>query len=275
MANGAGPGVGAYSGAGNVMNEQEFYATSGMGGQFGFPPTGADQLVYLGKMYEAPRGPAAPGITAGSARYGEQGRRETAMVPIDVAKKRVGFFSDAEKERISKAAARYYGNAYAGATPSYWASLWGDAIDATAVMSKETGRNLSVWDTLEQMADRKAALDAESAAGGGGAYTGPVTTVRLTDPDTAMTLVDQSLQAALGRGASQQEKNRFLKALREYEMANPTVTTGDQTGSVTTGGSNAQVFAQRFGAAQEGAAEFETATTFLDAFLGALGNPVQ
>jgi hypothetical protein len=275
MSNGTSPGVGAYGGAGNVMNEQEALALAGMGGQFGMTPTGADQLVYLGQDYEGERPKGAPGVP-GSAAYLERRYPNQALVPVDVAKARVGFFNDAERKRISKFAARYYGNDYAGSNPSYWASLWGLAIDNTTVMAKATQNNkLSVWDTLESMADTAGALREEKSAGGAGRYTGPVTTVRLTDPDTAMTLIDQSLQGALGRSASEQERNRFLKALREYEMKNPYVSTGDKTGSITTGGSNAQAFAQRYAQAQEGAAEYESATTFLDAFLGALGNPVR
>lgn len=276
MANGTGPGIGAYSGAGNVMNQQEFDALAGVGGQFGFPPTGADQLVYLGPEYEGERPKAAPGVP-GSAAYLERRYPNQAMVPVDLAKVRVNYFNDAERKRISELALKRYGNEYAASNPTYWASFWGEAIDSTAVMAKATGNNkLSVWDTLESMANTAGALRAkEEGAGGSGRYTGPVTTVRLTDPDTAMTLIDQSLQGALGRSASQQEKSRFLKALREYEMKNPYVSTGDEAGSVTTGGSNAQVFAQRFAQAQEGSAEYGAATTFLDAFLGALGNPVK
>ena len=70
----------------------------------------------------------------------------------------------------------------------------------------------------------------------------------------------------------------FLKALNVQEKANPTttVTKGNVSGrnttqtQNTTGGFDRNDFTERFAKSQEGYAEYQTATTYLDAFIGAL-----
>ena len=274
MANGINPGVGAYSGSGNVANDQQFYALAGMGGQLGFTATGADQRVYMGKDYEAQAKAPVAGVPGSAAVYARQARTQ-AIYSVDDAIAAWNFLSPEQTKRLNKLTDRTYGYEGASVNQTLTRALWSDAVNAASMAQKfGMSEDTTPWDFLEKYAST-AARSTGGGTGGAGAYTGPVTTVRLTDPDTAMGLIDQSLQGALGRSASQSEKRRFMEALKAYEMENPTVTTGDQTGTVTTGGANAQQFAQRYGLAQEGAAEYKAATTFLDAFMGALGNPVK
>lgn len=111
--------------------------------------------------------------------------------------------------------------------------------------------------------------------GGGGGYTGPVASVNLTDPGTAKTLINNALSTYLGRKASSKEVQRFTTALNESEMQNPTISNRTPSSSVTTGGFNPATFAEEYAQAEEGAAEYQAATTFLDTFISTLKNPVQ
>lgn len=118
-----------------------------------------------------------------------------------------------------------------------------------------------------------------SASGGGsrGGGGGPAVTasVNLTDPGTAKTLINQTLQQYLGRSASQKEIEKFTAALNQAEMANPKQANIVGTTQISSGGFNPATFAQEYAQAEEGAAEYQAATTFLDSFIGALENPIQ
>lgn len=272
MANGT-AGTSGYGGAlpGTFVNQREVLAAGGMGGAAGFSTAPAEAYVYMGPDYERMDLVAAP-VSKSPAAADYQARRSalTAYRPVSVAVASFDMLTPQQRKQWADLSKSYIGY---DASIERQRSLWESTTLRAAQLGQITQQPISAWQLLQQDAEYEAGR--RTAKGGGGAYTGPVTQVRLTDPDTAMALIDQSLQGALGRSASQKEKQRFMSALREYEMQNPTVTTGDQTGSVTTGGSNAQVFAQRFAESQEGSAEFSAATTFLDAFLGALGNPVK
>lgn len=161
--------------------------------------------------------------------------------------------------------------------------LWAEGVLASNFIVRQTGQRVSPLEALRDYylggkdvpgLGRRGSSGA-GGSGGGGGYSGPVTQTRLTDPTTAESLLDTSLKNYLGRAATSKEKSEFLRALNRYEAENPTVTTPmGQGASVTTGGAQPTVFAEQFAQAQEGAAEYQVATTYLDAFLGALGNPV-
>jgi len=164
--------------------------------------------------------------------------------------------------------------------PEELKGLWADGVLASNYAVRYAGERLSPLDALRRFylyGEQVAGISEErrSGRGGGGGYSGPVTQTRLTDPTTAESLLNTSLKNYLGRAATGREKSEFLKALNRYEAQNPTVTTPmGPGGSVTTGGAQPTVFAEQFAQSQEGAAEYQAATTYLDAFLGSLGNPV-
>ena len=83
------------------------------------------------------------------------------------------------------------------------------------------------------------------------------------------------MEKYLGRKANAKETARFTAALNQAEMRNPTVTTATQSSATTVGGFNPSTFAEEWAASQEGSGEYQAATTFLDAFMGALGNPAK
>lgn len=114
-----------------------------------------------------------------------------------------------------------------------------------------------------------------SGGGGGGGAPRITETVNLTDPGTAQLLVDQALEQYLGRKASEQEVKKFRRALAKAERGAPTRIDIEGSRQTTSGGFNPAAFAQEFARGMEGSAEYQTATTFLDEFMSALGPRVE
>lgn len=164
-----------------------------------------------------------------------------------------------------------------------------DSVYKNAVMQaayyQKMGKNITVADILRNPQRYKIGPYDPSGSGPSG-YTGPVTTrqrsVSLTSATAANRLIDTALQGYLGREATTVEKERFLKALNVQERANPSISTTVQDmndeGSYQTisrtdrGGFDQAEFADRFAKSQEGYAEYQASTTYLDAFIGALEN---
>lgn len=167
---------------------------------------------------------------------------------------------------------QYYGKGRWNA--SYIKNFWAEAlqISSNALVKGEKIPVMDVFDNL--LAQAAAAGLTPSGAGGGG---GPkiTQTVKLTDPQTAETIIDQALQQYLGRKASDTEVKSFRKALRGAEMESPSRVDTQGTTAITSGGFNPAVFAQQYAEGMEGAAEYQAATTFLDAFIGAIGPRVE
>ena len=115
---------------------------------------------------------------------------------------------------------------------------------------------------------------AGGSSGGGGGPAAPTKRINLTDPDTANGLVDNALEQYLGRRANNQEQDAFRKALRKAEMKNPVSAEIVGDTAVTKGGVSPSVRAEEFAMAQEGSAEYQAGTTYYDAFISAIKNPV-
>jgi hypothetical protein len=92
----------------------------------------------------------------------------------------------------------------------------------------------------------------------------------LTDPGTAKILVDQALESYLGRKANEREMSAFTAALNNKQMQSPSTTDVVGTTAVSSGGFNPSAFAEQFAQGQEGAGEYQAATTFLDTFVSSL-----
>jgi hypothetical protein len=177
--------------------------------------------------------------------------------------------------------------------------LFTDTVDQSAYQSTQ-GLRVTPQQIMRQQAlqfglideagmmnvDRVKALAAGGGGGGGGGAKYGTTTDRSTvvpdtDPDTAKTLVNQALSTYLGKEASPEQLQRFIANLQQHESANPSVTSRTTTtspgGSVSsqksTGGINAQQYAADWARAQEGSAEYQAATTYMDAFMKAVQNP--
>ena len=155
-------------------------------------------------------------------------------------------------------------------------SAWNTAIDASAA-NLRMGTKLSPLAALQKYINDGIKSGALTGGSGGAGTSVTQTSYNLSSESDARLLVNNALQQHLGRAATKQEEANFYAALTKTQKANPTVT--HQSGSTaitstTKGGLNASQFADEFGSAQQGAGEHAAATTYLDAFLGSLMNPV-
>lgn len=154
-----------------------------------------------------------------------------------------------------------------------------------AAYNQKAGIPTSVEDILERWKkgglpeNLRRYLSGGGGGGSGGSFSNVNRVVSLTDEGTARQLLNRALSGYLGREATDVENKMFLKALNVQEKANPSVTrtkgytdgSGNTTQSQTVeGGFNQEDFASRFARSQEGYAEYQTATTYLDAFIDAL-----
>ncbi len=136
--------------------------------------------------------------------------------------------------------------------------------------------------TLAQNGLRPDGTLAKGVGGSGGVSVSFQKSVRLTDPGSARKLVDTALGQYLGRAATPEEQKTFLKALNVQEQAAPTMTKSvtntsgrsSSTSSTTTGGFDPSVFAEEYAQGQEGAGEFQAATSLLDTFIKSIGAKV-
>lgn len=200
------------------------------------------------------------------------------------------FLSNKAKAALRKQMDGLYGE---GVWQESWiAKAYRRGLEASAYGFANMGTRVTALDaTMQLLADDAAnGLSPDGRpSGGGGGYSGPVTTVQrtksvnLTDPMSARKLVDDALEGYLGRRATQQEQDRFLKALNARERKAPSITTQRATSTpqgaamttvesevMSEGGFNPSVFAEEFARGQQGAGEYQAATTYLDSFIDAL-----
>jgi hypothetical protein len=190
--------------------------------------------------------------------------------------------SDQEKARYEGYFKRFFPS---GASFDSYQGLWAQASQYAAQVNRDDpNARWSTWDALDRM--WKMFSSGGGAGGGGGptSYTNRSTQINLTGRDESDATLDQALTEMLGRTATDQEKARFLKALNAEERANPStsVTRGTQSGSSSTSSTTSQsssvsagARALDFATEQEGFAEYQYATTYMDAMLEALSSPVR
>lgn len=207
-------------------------------------------------------------ISPGSYQAG-QGIVEGAKVPFHTLTKD-GFLGVTDQGIIDRVVAA------SGGKTKIFDKVYLAAVDKAALEQK-AGKDVTVYDVLDQW--RKGGLPSGmSSNGGGGSYSTVNRVVSLTDEGTARRLLNTALTGYLGRSATDDENRAFLKALNVQERENPSITktTGYSSGRNTTqeqmvtGGMDKNDFADRFAKSQQGYAEYQAATTYLDAFIGAL-----
>lgn len=250
--------------------------------------TSGKRLVYVGQIQEQ-----APG----GIPYKDPSKPVTVTKDrlVDVADARYMMYTLAPeaRKRLNNATTAYFGH-------SRWAPSWQDGVWEQAI---QVSANSVAYGNKGDWVDPVTAFNfvindmamagggaAGSASGtGGGGYSGPTTSTQvsksenLTNPSTARSLIKQSLTSYLGRDATDDEQNSFLKALNTAEKRSPSVTKSvstttpgvgtSRTESETSsrGGFNPSTFAEEYAQGQEGAAEFQAATNLLDTFIGSLG----
>lgn len=286
MSNGR-PGVSqSYGGTGFAANEAEIYQMGGLQGQFGMPMMGADGLVDMGEDYRQPdvtRTFITPEHLAGDRRTSETviPGEPTNMFTIEQAELEYFRLDEQQRQRFEDAVTKTFGYTPA---PVVMQSQWNNAVKFVAGYQKATGEGLSPFAYQEGLAAR-----AEGSGRGGGAYTGPVTTVQkskdinLTNPTQARAFLDSALGEYLGRLPNEEEYENFRKALNAQERMSPVITESESTvtpqgqarreveaESTRRGGVTPGQFATEFARSQEGAAETAVAGPLLNAFMGLL-----
>lgn len=204
---------------------------------------------------------------------------------VSSAKKRFDILNKAQQDNLIASMDNAYGKGqwkYADMRKG-----WDAALDMSASYKAAYGQDVSVFDTFAARAKANAAngmtMGGRLAGGGsGGASSSISKSVQLTDPTTARGLIDNTLSTYLGRKANAKEQEAFLKALNVQEQRNPTITKtnsfsgkgSSSSSSTTTGGFSPATFAQEWAAGQEGAGEFQAATSLLDTFIKSIGETI-
>jgi hypothetical protein len=186
-------------------------------------------------------------------------------------------FTKAERDRIDRI---YKASKAAGFTGRSAKALWSAAVDQAAAAEESA---LSPWDFLRTLEGNLAAGrgfgSASGGAGGGGGRTSTTSrSYQKTNADQGGRILDDVLASYLGRTASDAEKANFMKRINAEEAKTP-VNVSTSTASGTTSRSNSGVDvaarAQQMAESQGDYAEYQYATTYYDAFLSALGSPVE
>lgn len=189
--------------------------------------------------------------------------------------------SDAERQRYLSYFQKFFPQ---GGSFEQYSALWSNAAQYAAQVNRDDpNARWSPWDALDRM--WKMFSKNGGGGGGGSSYSSTSTQVHLTGADEAGATLDSALANLLGRTATDKEKKKFLAALNAAERANPTVTktsgttsaSGSSTSRSTTTGTSVSpaARAQEFAQNEEGFAEYQIATTYMDAMLEALSSPVR
>lgn len=207
-----------------------------------------------------------------------------SYIPTTAAKNSYWTMSEEDKNKLVVTMNKAYPG---GWKQSDLIAGWNRAVDSSSAMMTAEGNVVHPVQMFENLIPNMAynglsASGSTSGSGSGGTSYAIQKSVNLTDPSTARGLIDTALNNHLGRKANAKEQAAFLKALNVQQEASPSITEqtttssgkSSSTTSQTTGGFNASTFANEYAAGQEGAGEFQAATSLLDSFIGALGAKV-
>jgi len=211
---------------------------------------------------------------------GDYAAGQSRVTPMLATKESLRYFDNFPPEmqdRVMEITLAYY----EGMSPQFsWnEKRWNEAVNIAQNALYSHGVYKTPFEAYEESLIRWRAKKEEqkrtSRGGGGGyggGYGGSASTKRitLTNPTDAYYLLNQAMSQFLGRQATSKELSEFVKLLNAQERANPTVATMDGDTTTQEGGFNPATFAEQFARSQEGSAEFQAATTFMDALLGAM-----
>lgn len=179
-------------------------------------------------------------------------------------------------------------------------ALWDRAVEYAEGIYGSGGGRITPFDVVQSWA-RRAGLNVPSAGNASGyrdgsdatgvdaGYDGPITSrstsssVDVTNAEDAEVNLRNAMQSLLGRDPTDKEVSQFTAKLNAAERANPNVTTSSQTqefgdrgdgpdggytqsSSESTGGVNPSLRAQDYAERRPDYAEYQMATTYLDAF---------
>lgn len=197
---------------------------------------------------------------------------------VDVVKNNWAMLSPEATQKIASDAQRWAGWSRPVPMqnlPGFWENMVNIAYQAQTQFGERVSP-LEAFDWYKRKFGKvpSATGGGSGGGGGGGGAASPTKRVNLTDPDTANQLVDAALEQYLGRRANPKEMESFRTALNRAERKAPISVDVQGDTAVTKGGVSPQRRAEEFAMAQEGAAEYQAATTYLDAFIQGIQNPV-
>ncbi len=232
-------------------------------GGFGTPQNTAEQQFLKGTSAAGAFKPVDPG-TEGLVWMGPKWTKGDDMITMDVASNLWFKADNATRAEYIKKMEAAYGTRITSAPQAL--NQWKGLIQTVGAYQKALNEKVSPDQILDQYIGMQL-----SKPGGGGAG-GYSKVVDLTNPADAEVLVNNSLNQYLGRDATDDERNVFLKTLNAVERKNPIVTT--QTSR--SGGTNPQQVAKEFALSQETAAEDTVNTTYMNWMAEALmKNPTE
>ena len=218
--------------------------------------------------------PQTPGYVYFGTEYGRQGQAIDKFEKVADAKYKFGSFSDDEAKKFYGTLNKYFPN---GWDESYVENAWVRALNIASDRLTKEGLRITpfqAFDTMISQISKFGGLPAGSSGGSGAGGSGAPAIkgqVNLTDPGTAKLLVDQALESYHGRKANERELMAFETALNKRAMNSPTSTEMAEGGiAVSSGGFNPSAFAEQYAQGQEGAGEYQAATTLLDTFVSSL-----
>lgn len=274
-------------------------ATSPMDQRWGYgtlkPQAGQ---VYVGSMYGSPGGEYSGGA-------GQVPIPRNMFYDIPAVKSNFRLLSPEATAALSAQAAAAQGRK---SVPESWVQThYERMVDLAAQIQQQYGARVTPLDAYDWYRQNIGASGAYGSGGSGGSRggggsgggsgggggvatsTNTSTSINLTDPATARGLIDNALASVIGRKATAKEQQAFLAALNAQEQASPSTSVTQSTTATTagtgssnsntvsssqsTGGFNAQQFAQEYAAGNKNAAEFQAATTYLDSFIKLISQP--
>jgi hypothetical protein len=218
---------------------------------FGTPQNAAEQEFVQGTSVTGAFKPADAG-TEGLVWMGPKWTKGDGMVTMDVASNFWFKIDNATRAEYIKKMEEAYGTRITSAPQAL--NQWKGLIQTVGAYEKALGDKISP----DQILDQFISMNIAKATGGGGA-SGYSKVVDLTNPDDAQVLVNNSLNQYLGRDATDDERDVFLKTLNAVERKNPIVTTP----SSRSGGTNEQQVAKEFALSRDTAAEDAVNSTYM------------
>lgn len=194
---------------------------------------------------------------------------------VQEAQAHYGLMSLAEQKRL-KGLWEAVGKNLGYRTPR---SFWNEIVTASV------NSGMTPWQAMEKAKAEGVGATPDPAtakAAPKGPYVGPTSSsnVTLSNPGDAKALVNNALSTYLGRDATEKEQAAFYAQLTAAQAANPQQSVGTTDGvnhsstGVDSGGVNKEQMAKDFAQSRPGYSEYQGATTYLDAFIKTLKNPV-
>lgn len=230
------------------------------------------------KMKERGEGPAF-GVYMGTVTTaGSTGATAVDIVKDSRIVEDYTMLSDQEQADVVRLVDRYYrGMPW---TFAWIDKRWKDAVNRANKRLLLYGEKITPFEVFDRMIAAERARDDErrSTGGGGGFYGGGgyggggggSATIRLTSPTDARVILNQAMAQYLGRQATAEEIDKFVKALNAQERATPVTTLVDGDLVVQEGGFNPSTFAEDFARSMSGSSEYQAVTSLLDALIGEL-----